>query len=62
MLHVCGTRPVGGQRRKGSEWWTEEVCRAVTEKRRSFEESLQRRDRVTCDRYRAQRLVAKRAV
>ena len=22
---VCGMRRVGGQRRKGSEWWNEEV-------------------------------------
>ena len=35
---VCGMRPVGGQRRKGSEWWNEEVGRAVAEKRRVFEE------------------------
>ena len=34
---VCGTRRVGGQRRKGSEWWNEEVGRAVAEKRRAFE-------------------------
>ena len=55
---VCGIRRVGGQRRKESEWWNE-VGRAVTEKRRAFEESLQRRDRVTFDRYRAQRVVVK---
>ena len=47
-------RRVGGQRRKGSECWNEEVSRAVAEKRRAFEEWLQRRDRVTYDRYRAQ--------
>ena len=40
----------------------EEVGRAVTEKRRAFEERLQRRDRVTYDRYRAQRVVLKLAV
>ena len=50
---VCGMRRVGEQRRKGSEWWNEEVGRAVAEKRRAFEEWLQRRDRVTYDRYRA---------
>ena len=50
---VCGMRRVGGQRRKGSEWSNEEVCRAVAKKRRAFEEWLQRRDRVTYDRYRA---------
>ena len=35
---VCGMRCVGGQRRKGSEWWNEEVGRAVAKKRRAFEE------------------------
>ena len=30
---VCGTRRVGGLRRKGSEWWNEEVGRAVDEKK-----------------------------
>ena len=29
---ICGMRRVGGQRRKGSEWWNEEVGRAVAEK------------------------------
>ena len=59
---VCGMRRLGGQRRNGSEWWNEEVGRAVAEKRRAFEEWLQRRDRVTYDRYRAQRVVVKLAV
>ena len=36
--------------------------RAVVGKRRAFEEWLQRRDRVTYDRYRAQRVVVKQAV
>ena len=27
---VCGMRRVGGQRRKGSEWWNEEVGGVVT--------------------------------
>ena len=59
---VCGMRRVGGQRRKGSELWNEEVDRAVAEKRGAFEEWLQRRDRVTYDRYRAQRVTVKLAV
>ena len=58
----CGMRRVGGQRRKGSKWWNEDVGRAVAKKRRAFEEWLQRRDRVTYDRYRAQRVVVKLAV
>ena len=33
---VCGKRHVGGQRRKRSEWWNEEVSsRAVAKKRRA---------------------------
>ena len=60
---VYGMRRVGGQRSKGSEWWNEEVGRAVAaEKRRAFEEWLQRRDRVTYDRYRAQRVAVKLTV
>ena len=47
---------------KGIEWWNEKVGRAVAEKRRAFEEWLQRRDLVTYDIYRAQRVVVKRAV
>ena len=34
---VRGMRCVGGQRRKGSEWWNKEVGRAVAEKIRAFE-------------------------
>ena len=41
---VCGMRRVGGQRRMRSEWWNEEVGRAVPEKRKAFEEWLQRRE------------------
>ena len=59
---VSGISRVGGQRRKKSDWWNEEVGGAVAEKRRAFEEWLQRRDRVTYDRYWAQRVVLKRAV
>ena len=55
-------RRVCRQRRKGSESWDEEVGWAVAEKRIAFEEWLQRRDRLTYDRYRAQRVVVKRAV
>ena len=56
-------RRVSGQRRKGrSEWWNEEVGRAVAKKRRAFEEWLQRRDSITYDRYRAQRVTVKLAV
>ena len=60
--YVCGMRRVGWQRRKGSEWWNEEVGRAVAVKKRALEEWLQRRDRVTYDRYRAQRVAVKLAL
>ena len=33
MYVVHSIRRVGGQRRKGSEWWNEEVVRAVAEKK-----------------------------
>ena len=48
--------------KKGSEWWNEKVGGAVAEKRRALEEWLQKRDRVTYDRYRAQRVIVKLAV
>ena len=35
---VCGMRRVCGLRRKGSEWWNEEVGRVVARKRRAFVE------------------------
>ena len=54
---VCGTRHIVGQRRKGSESWNEEVGRAVLKR-----EELLRRDRVTYDRYRAQRVAVNLAV
>ena len=61
---VYGMRRVGLQRRKGRESWNEEVGRApaVAKKRNAFEEWLQRRDRVTYNRYLALRVVLKWAV
>ena len=53
---------MGGQRRKGSEWWSEELGLAVAEKRTPFEEWLPIRDRDTYDRYRAQKAIVKQAV
>ena len=46
---VFGMRRVGGQRRKGSELWNEDVGGVMAEKR-----WLQRRDMVTYDRYLAE--------
>ena len=59
---VCGVRRVGGQRRNRGEWWRGEVGVVVTERRRAFEEWLQRRDRVAYDRYRTQKAVVKQIV
>ena len=39
---VRGMRCVGGQRRKGSEWWNEEVGGTVVEMKSTLEEWLQR--------------------
>ena len=58
---VCGVIRVGGQRNE-SEWWSKEVAVVGAEKRRAFEEWLQRRDRVTYDRYREQKAVVKQRV
>ena len=49
---VCGMRRVDVHRRNGSELWIEEVGGVVAEKRRAFEEWLQRKDRITSDRCR----------
>ena len=59
---VCGMRRVGGQRRKRSEWWSDKVSVVEKEMRRAFEEQLQRRERVTYDRYWAHRAVVKQTV
>ena len=59
---VCGMRHVAGQRKNGSGGTNEQVDGAVTEKRKAFEEWLQRRDRVSYDIYQAQRVLVNRAV
>ena len=53
---------MAGREKKGSEWWNEELGKAVAEKRRAFEEWLQKRDRVIYDRYPAQRVAVKLTV
>ena len=60
MMYVH-MRRVFGQGRKRSEWWNEEVGGAVSEKTRVFYKWPQRRDIVTNDRYRAQRVVVKQS-
>ena len=61
-MNVCGVRKVGGNRRKGSEWWNEEVEAAVLEKRRAYEEWLQRGNDISYESYRQKRLEVKRIV
>ena len=62
IVMECTNDVCSGERKNGSEWWNEEVGRAVAEKRRAVEEWLQRRDRLTYDGYRSQRVVVKQAV
>ena len=57
MIYIGGMIRVDRQRRNGSECWNGEVGGAVAENKKTFEEWLQRRDRVTYDRYRAQRVL-----
>ena len=58
---ACGMRCVGRHRIMWSELY-KEVGGAVAKKRGAFEEWLQRRDRVTYDRYQVHRVVVKSAV
>ena len=55
---VCGMKKVGGERRRGSEWWSDEMKRLVDEKRRAFEGWL----RNDCDQTRERYKETKRRV
>ena len=59
---VCGSRKVGCGKRKGSEWWNENVKRVVEEKKRAYEQWLQRRNRRMWELYREKRQECKRVV
>ena len=59
---VCGMRRVGGGRRKGSEWWNDEVSEAVAAKRGAYEEWLQRESEERYERYKDKRREVKRVV
>ena len=50
-----------GQRKQGSEWWSEKIGLAVAKTRRAFE-GLLKRDRHTYGRYQAPRAVVNWAV
>ena len=55
-------RRVGGARRKGSEWWNNEVEAVVREKKRAYKEWLQRQNDESYERYRVKRMKTKKAV
>ena len=59
---VCGVRRLGGARRKGSEWWNEEMREAVLVKKRAYERWLQKKDDVTYEYYKGERNRVKRMV
>ena len=40
---TCGMRRIGGKKKKGNEWWNDEVRELVQEKRRLYERWLQER-------------------
>ena len=59
---VCGMRKIGGRRRRGSEWWNEEMNQVVAEKRRAFECWLRDDNEQTRARYREKKREVKRKV
>ena len=59
---TCGMRKVGGKRRKGSEWWNEEVKQVVAEKRKAFESWLRDGNEQTRGRYIEKKREVKRKV
>ena len=59
---TCGMRKVGGRRRKGSEWWSEEMNLVVAEKRRAFECWLRDSNDQTRERYNEKKREVKRKV
>ena len=59
---VCGMRKVGGTRKKGSEWWDEEVKLKVEEKRRAFNEWQRARNDQKWENYKIKKREAKRSV
>ena len=59
---VCGVRKVGGTRRRGSEWWDEELKQKVAEKKRAFEEWMRVESEEAWERYRNIKREVKRSV
>lgn len=48
---VCGTRKVGGKKRKGCEWWNDEVKRLIGEKGKLFNRWLKDKNGVVREEY-----------
>src|SRR5678815_2308701 len=59
---ICGVKKVGASRRKGSEWWSEEVKELVKKKKEVYVKWLGNRRRESWEEYRRVRVEAKRAV
>src|SRR5678816_4136671 len=59
---VCGVKRVGVSRRKGSEWWSEEVKEVVKRKKEAYVKWLGSRREESWEEYRRVRVDAKRAV
>jgi len=61
--NVCGVRKVGGKcKRKGSEWWCEEVNIVVREKKEAFEKFLSTKSLEDWETYKVKKRIAKREV
>ena len=60
---VCGTTKIGeGKRRKGSEWWSEEIRRIVGRKKECFLIWRRTRSEEDLDEYKRMKMVVKRMV
>ena len=59
---VCGFRKVGCGMRKGSEWWNDRVKKAVEEKKKAYEEWMQKKGRRLWEVYKEKRNECRRIV
>ena len=60
-LEVCGTKKIKeGKRRKGSEWWSEEIRRVVGREKECFLIWRRKRSGEDLDEYRRMKMVVKR--
>ena len=58
-VKVCGYCKVGMGMRKGSEWWNDSMKKLVEEKKKLFEEWLQKQSGRLWERYREKRKESK---